>query len=289
MKKRVSLVPVIIIGLLVVVFTCIGIGVMMPQGSTNNPSTTPDKSITIDILGEEVEIKGFDEVFTWTEDLIPEDPVLPGYEFEGWYQDEAFKEPYNFDSNVMDSLTLYAKFEPAEYEITLVLNGGKGTDKIIGKYNEPVYPPADPKRSGYMFAGWYQDAQFKTSYNFDKMPLDGTTIYAKWISNIIDFRITDTAIEWKYRDEADTKWRELVKLSLITGPQGVSVSEVYLNDDSELIVILSNGNETNLGSIKGETGEQGIGIEDARLSLNGELVIVLTNGEEINLGKVVGP
>jgi uncharacterized repeat protein (TIGR02543 family) len=42
--------------------------------------------------------------------LRPEDPVKTDYEFGGWYADKDFTAPYDFESPVNRSLTLYAKW-----------------------------------------------------------------------------------------------------------------------------------------------------------------------------------
>ena len=49
-----------------------------------------------------------------------------------------------------------------------------------GKGGANYYTPTDPNGK-YVFAGWYADAACNTLYTFDKMPLDGATVYAKWI------------------------------------------------------------------------------------------------------------
>ena len=49
-----------------------------------------------------------------------------------------------------------------------------------GKGGANYYEPTDPNGK-YVFAGWYADAACKTLYTFNKMPLDGATVYAKWI------------------------------------------------------------------------------------------------------------
>jgi len=45
----------------------------------------------------------------------PTDPVLAHYDFQGWYRDEDLDTKYNFTSESVNSLTLYAKFTPTEY------------------------------------------------------------------------------------------------------------------------------------------------------------------------------
>ena len=55
---------------------------------------------------------------------------------------------------------------------------------INAKYEAKVEKPADPKKQGYQFAGWYKEEDLKTAYQFpDKMPAKDVSIYAKWTAN----------------------------------------------------------------------------------------------------------
>ncbi|MGI6701842.1 MAG: InlB B-repeat-containing protein [Christensenellales bacterium] len=39
----------------------------------------------------------------------PADPVWDGYVFVGWYTDESYAELFDFDTEITEDLTLYAK------------------------------------------------------------------------------------------------------------------------------------------------------------------------------------
>ncbi len=80
------------------------------------------------------------------------------------------------------------------------------------------------------------------------------------------------------------------------GTDGVGVADVRV-EDGALIVELTNGEEIDCGSIRGEQGEPGAAGEDgddgdsvqsASINQEGELVLVFVSGREINVGKVVG-
>ena len=86
-----------------------------------------------------------------------------------------------------------------------------------------------------------------------------------------------------------------------TGEAGVGISSATINEYGELVIIYTDGTNTNLGTVvgaKGEKGDQGaqgiqgekgVGVESVAINADGELVIVYTNGDNINLGKVIGP
>lgn len=98
-----------------------------------------------------------------------------------------------------------------------------------------------------------------------------------------------------------------------TGPQGApgkdgtdgrGINTAWVNDNGELQLEYSDGEEDNLGNVKGprgakgvkgDTGAQGpagadgIGITDAQITEAGELQITYTDGTTVLLGEVVGP
>ena len=114
----------------------------------------------------------------------PADPTKEGYTFAGWYTDETFKTEWNFDTDKMPSkdITLYAKWNVNNYNVTYDSNGGTSVPQESVEYNAKVSKPTDPTKEGYTFAGWYTDETFKTEWNFDtdKMPSKDITLYAKW-------------------------------------------------------------------------------------------------------------
>ncbi len=78
------------------------------------------------------------------------------------------------------------------FYVYLERNNGQRRLKTIMKAPGYVSEPAEPVRDGYVFAGWYSDANFKNPWNFltDKAQKQ-MTIYAKWVadSNTVEFDI----------------------------------------------------------------------------------------------------
>ncbi len=88
------------------------------------------------------------------------------------------------------------------------------------------------------------------------------------------------------------------------GTDGRGINAAWVNDNGELQLEYSDGEEDNLGNVKGprgvkgvkgDTGTQGpagadgIGITDAQITEDGELQITYTDGTTVLLGEVVGP
>lgn len=74
-------------------------------------------------------------------------------------------------------------------------------EQDISSYNKGGKDYFVPTRENYTFAGWYQDKACTKPYTFTTMPLDGVTVYAKWILN--QYRVflhpnagTDPNLDW---------------------------------------------------------------------------------------------
>lgn len=88
------------------------------------------------------------------------------------------------------------------------------------------------------------------------------------------------------------------------GTDGRGINAAWVNDNGELQLEYSDGEEDNLGSVKGPRGAKGakgdigaqgpagadgVGITDVQITEDGELQITYTDGTTVLLGEVVGP
>lgn len=65
------------------------------------------------------------------------------------------------------------------YTVAFESNGGSDVPGQI-RANAAATKPANPTRSGYVFAGWYTDEACTAAYDFTKPVTDNITLYAKW-------------------------------------------------------------------------------------------------------------
>jgi uncharacterized repeat protein (TIGR02543 family) len=66
-------------------------------------------------------------------------------------------------------------------KVTFVDGVENTVDTVIEAVNgEAVAKPADPKRDGYVFGGWYTDKELKNVFDFATPIKADTTLYAKW-------------------------------------------------------------------------------------------------------------
>lgn len=129
----------------------------------------------------------------------PADPENKAfYNFTGWYSDAACTQAWDFDTMTIGSedMTLYAGWESQTIKATLNTNGGiltetqsvvkqqDGKYQISYKYDEGVQLPVPETREGYVFGGWYKDANFTGNAvtQIEAQEL-GVSYYAKWTAN----------------------------------------------------------------------------------------------------------
>lgn len=114
-----------------------------------------------------------------------------GYTFTGWntkadgsgtfYENGA--DGSELTSEQGAQVTLYAQWKLTKYKIIYELNGGKNNSANPADYTmkSKAITLKNPTRKGYVFAGWYKNASFKSK--FDKIKSGSTgevKVYAKW-------------------------------------------------------------------------------------------------------------
>lgn len=68
----------------------------------------------------------------------------------------------------------------ARYTIKFNTNGGKEIGSVLVEKNEIVTEPDVPVREGFIFKGWYADAELTTEYDFTSKVTGSLTLYAAW-------------------------------------------------------------------------------------------------------------
>ena len=123
---------------------------------------------------------------------------LYGHEFAGWYTAEegGSKVTVINKENIADITTLYARFEPLEYTITLDANGGslqtaKGAGEqytFILRFGQSVELPV-PEYGGYEFLGWENKSGEYIS-RIDSTNICDMTLTAEWRPTDVRYNIT---------------------------------------------------------------------------------------------------
>ena len=130
----------------------------------------------------------------------PDDPTKDGHTFAGWYEDELFEKPWNFNTDtVTRDMTLYAKWTPnkpgpelpsggvssdgnMDNAYRVLFNDGATTLYIVTDLSagDKLTKPEDPVKDGYTFAGWHKDTACTQPWDFNDGITGDMTLYAKW-------------------------------------------------------------------------------------------------------------
>lgn len=122
----------------------------------------------------------------------PTDPEKVGYEFDGWYEDEALQNEYDFNDPVTADLTLYASWEAVKtYTVTFNPNGGTvSVSSSVVNEGTKVAKPTDPQKEGYRFVAWFTEEGLVNEYDFDNVVTADIALYAKWEEVLIYYEVT---------------------------------------------------------------------------------------------------
>ena len=163
--------------------------------------------IEFDVNGGEGAMDTQEFAYYEAEALTPNAFTRVGYEFDCWntsadgtgtaYEDGA--EILNLTDVQGTTITLYAQWTPKEYTVILRgenvipqytvsfdLNGAEGTApaaQTVTNTQGLAYPETDPAHDGYIFAGWYDNADCTgTPFDFSADVTADVTLYAKWLT-----------------------------------------------------------------------------------------------------------
>ena len=103
----------------------------------------------------------------------PMDPIKVGYEFVGWYNGAR---EWRESDIVMSDIKLTAKFLQV-YTIKFDSDGAGAIASQKVREDKLIEKPADPKKEGYVFKGWYNGDK---AFDFETCPTGNITLTAKW-------------------------------------------------------------------------------------------------------------
>ena len=167
---------------------------------------------------------------------ITYEPTKEDHDFVGWYYLDAEKNQVDFSGPIIQSRTLYAKFELQSRTITFHYNGADGgqmpATQVVQIGSQAVLPI--PTRTGYVFLGWFNESlttEFDDPYT---MPTINSNMYAKW----------EQTDEGKVLDDLNS----ISLPSVITETTTLDLIEVGTNEST---ITWSSTNETVINPISG--------------------------------------
>ena len=113
---------------------------------------------------------------------MPEiEPIKAGYTFGGWYKDVGGTQVYDFNSVITEATTIYVKWNAQTYTVSFNTDGGSAvSNQSVLHGGKATIPEVQPTKAGYTFGGWYKDAGYTETYDFNSNITGNTIIYAKW-------------------------------------------------------------------------------------------------------------
>lgn len=157
--------------------------VVIPAGSTGDRKYTANwvetRTVTFDVNGHGT-APDPQTVDIGTKAVRPTDPAQTGWRFDGWYTDKDCTAAYDFDKEVTENITLYAKWVKTVTVTYHVGSYGTAPASQTVDAGKKFTRPADPVDSRAIFQGWYTDENYTTAYDFGSAVETDLNLYAKW-------------------------------------------------------------------------------------------------------------
>ncbi len=175
---------------------------------------------------------------------------LYGYDYKGLYSDENYKNSFDANKAVKESIELYAKYTPKTYNVTFKLPNGAtvgGVQKVA--YMEAAKDPGAYNIPGLIFAGWDKDFScitedtvvnalyFKES-EYPRIALNRSSVvlytgtYFDLIVTITPSDLVGKEIEWNSSDPSVATVDEYGKVTALKAGQTVITAKVVENKET---------------------------------------------------------
>ncbi len=132
----------------------------------------------------------------------PSDPKKNGYTFAGWI-DDATGNAFDFTSQITDDMKIYA-----DWTYSISFKDSHDSSEISsfgGNFGEDAQAPSeDPRKTGWIFAGWYKNVECTEEFDFANIDFDSyeeeetISVYAKWDPDYVKIIIYP---KWPQSDE----------------------------------------------------------------------------------------
>ena len=169
------------------------IGIAVGNNKRNTADNTGNQSINQTIYTVTFDTNGgimadTEQHVTGGNTLTAPTATRSGYDFLGWYTDEACTQKFDFNATPISSnITLYAKWGN-KYTVNFNTLGGSEIAPVRIVEGGQVAIPTAPTKTGFTFAGWYKDEDCTQVYDFETPVTAEFTLYAKW--NVLTYNVT---------------------------------------------------------------------------------------------------
>lgn len=113
----------------------------------------------------------------------PADPTKDNFVFAGWYADPNYGAEFDFNMEITQPTTVYAKWNE-KFTVSFDTNGGTpaAIDSQTVEFGKKATKPADPEKTGHSFTGWFE-AGATAAFDFDTAIEADTALTAGWAAN----------------------------------------------------------------------------------------------------------
>ncbi len=162
-----------------------------------------------------------------------------GHEFVGWYE-QGSNTAFDLDGVITSSVTLYARYEVQQYEITYnlgVWTSATHTNPTELEYSDTMVTLSDAVLAGYNFIGWYTESTYTNKVTALVRVNADTELYAKFeiIRYSIEYHL-DGGTNSQYNPSSYTVEDSEITLYEAT-KEGYSFDGWYLADDTKVTSI----------------------------------------------------
>jgi uncharacterized repeat protein (TIGR02543 family) len=217
-------------------------------------------------------------------------PTRTGYTFAGWFEDEALTTAATDPYTATEDVTLYAKWDAETYRITYDYNDGTGSpafeDYTVG--GSAITLPV-PTRTGYTFAGWFEDEALTTAATDPYTATEDVTLYAKWDAHptLVSSIPADNASGVAPNANLELTFSENVKagtgyIFIMSSSDGSIVAQIEVGDTSQVTFAGDTVTVNPEFDLSPSTGYYVLIDPGAILDLSDNEFAGITNPEELN-------
>lgn len=103
-----------------------------------------------------------------------------GYRFDGWFTEVELIKEFTSSTTVSEDIKLYAKWTEVNCKVTFVTNCEEKIDEMTVSYNSKLGDVSLPVNAGYVFKGWFIDAELTEEFDVNSKITSDITLYALW-------------------------------------------------------------------------------------------------------------
>lgn len=155
-----------------------------PETDEENKGETEAIKYGITYYLSEKEQYGSEQKYAVGDTIVhPEEPKKTGFRFAGWILGEengkAIPVPEKMPSN---DLKAFASWEVMSYNISYTVDGETTVKSALYGSDMSDTIPANPKKDGYVFAGWFNKDGIN-AFDYSTVPANDIEFIAKWLRN----------------------------------------------------------------------------------------------------------